>query len=147
MTRTWALVADAAHARLFGIDQPGEHWTLLQEFDNPAGRAHGRDFLAKEDGAIQHKEGSFFRSSLEPLSMKQVESRRFAHDLCGILYAASQQRRYERLILIAAPEFLGMLRKELPRILSRKLMDDIPRDYGRLSALELEKQVGITHLA
>lgn len=147
MNRTWILVADAAHARLFEVPHPGEPFQFREEFDNPAGRAKGRDFLLKEDGAIQHQEGSVFRSSMEPLSMKKVEARRFAHSLAQMLDKSVARHQFERLILVAAPEFLGMLRKELSQNVENTLLDSIPRDYGRSNARELETLLGITHLA
>lgn len=79
--------------------------------------------------------------------MKKVEARRFARQLGQRLDRGLAENRFDRVILVAAPEFLGMLRKSLSRGVELKLIDSISKDYGRSNARELEDQLGITHLA
>lgn len=147
MNRTWILVADAARARLFEVPKPGDHWRLLEEIDHPEGHARSREFLSNPSGGIEGAEGAVLRGALEPQSMKKVEARRFARQLGQRLDRGLAENRFDRVILVAAPEFLGMLRKSLSRGVELKLIDSISKDYGRSNARELEDQLGITHLA
>lgn len=146
MTRTWILVADAAFARLFEVPNPGDSFLLLQEFRNPEGRAKSRDWLLEPSGGLQKGEGTFHRNALEPMSIKKVEARRFAHTLARSLDKGLSDNRYDRVILVAAPEFLGMLNQELSSRVEKRVFDSIAKDLVRVGPEELEARLGITHL-
>jgi protein required for attachment to host cells len=137
MTKTWILIADAAQARLFEASGNGEHWTQLESFDNPEGRAQSRAFHSEASGGLQTDEGTYFRSAMEPLSIKKVESQRFARELSQRL----DRGNFARLIIVAPPEFLGMLRKELSSGVKAKLLDSIAKDYTHARPQQLEKDL------
>lgn len=146
MALTWILIADAATARLYEVGKPRGGWRLIEELHNPEGRAKGRDFLVEPWGGLQKEEGAVFRGAMQPLSIKKVETRRFAHSLAGILEKGLDDHRYEHLVLVAAPEFLGMLRQELADPVEKRLAETIPKDYSHWDVRELERRVPIAHL-
>jgi protein required for attachment to host cells len=146
MNRTWILVADAAKARLFEAPEPGSGWRLLEDLENPEGRARSRDFLADEAGGVQHDEGAVFRNAMEPLSIKKVEAKRFAKDLAHTLNQGVNTNRYDRLVIVAPPEFLGMLRHELTTQVMAKVVDTVPKDYTQSNVDELTDRLMIVDL-
>jgi protein required for attachment to host cells len=146
MKNTWVLVADAALARVYEIVAPGEPFTLVQEFENPDGRAKSRDWRGNHEvGDLQQTEGWEHRGAMEPLSIKKVEAQRFARSLSSFLDKGLNGRRYERLILCAPPELLGMLRRELSAPVQRAVYDTIAKDFVR-DPDELEHRLSLTHL-
>ncbi|MBI3182596.1 MAG: host attachment protein [Myxococcales bacterium] len=145
MPLTWIVVADAATARLFESRRAGARWQLLKELSNPEGRAKSRDFLSEPTGGLQKEEGSTFRGAMQPLSIKKVEAQRFARLLAEALDKGLAENRYERLVLVAAPEFLGMLREALPPPVAKRVLSDIAKDFSHADARELERRVGESH--
>ena len=125
--RTWILVADAARARLFETTSVTEVWQLIEDFQNPQGRAKSRDFRAAPDGDsgdLQGTEGTLRRSAMEPLSIKKVEAERFARALSLEIDRGLTAGRYDRLILVAPPEFLGMLRAHISPAAQKRIFDN-----------------------
>jgi protein required for attachment to host cells len=127
--RTWILVADAARARLFETTSVSEVWSLIDDFQNPQGRARGRDFRADASGDFQTNEGTVRRSAMEPLSIKRVEAERFARMLGVELDKGLSGGRYDRVILVAPPEFLGLIRAELTPAVEKRVFDTIAKDF------------------
>ncbi len=81
---------------------------------------------------------------MEPLSIKKVEAQRFARHLATLLEKGVDEHRYDRLILAAAPEFLGMIRRELPDKVERRVYDAIAKDYVN-DQDGLERRLSLTH--
>jgi protein required for attachment to host cells len=144
MDKTWILVADAASARIFEVEKPHQAWVLIEEFENPAGRAKSRDFLpSDEEGDIQHQEGAVFRSAMEPLSIKKVEAHRFAKQLAHALDLNISRNRFSRWLLVAPPEFLGMIREELSTGAKARLADEVAKDLAKSNPRELAGRLPI----
>jgi protein required for attachment to host cells len=137
--RTWILLADAASARLYESLGPNR-WSLLREFSHLQSRlrpsATGRD----KPGRVKQSAGS--RAALEPPTpRKKVEADRFARELVQVLDAGVVQDAYERLVLVAPPSFLGVLRDKLPPRVRARLKDVIEKDYLHLDPPKLRERV------
>src|SRR5687767_12132959 len=141
MARTWILVGDAAHARLYEAGKEGEDWKAIDEFQNPEGRARSRDFLSEPSGGIQSEEGSVQRGAMEPLSIKKVEESRFAKMLADYLNKGLSENRYDRVILVAPPELLGMLRHHLSPPVAKRVFETIAKDFSKVNPRELPERV------
>ena len=58
----------------------------------------------------------------------EVEVERFARQLAVRLVQLARAERVEELVLIAAPRFLGVLRRELPEPIRQHITREVPRD-------------------
>lgn len=65
----------------------------------------------------------------------------FARSVAAYLLEGQQQGRYQRLVLAASPEFLGMLRKLLDAKVAAAVTLELNKDYTQLSADELGEQL------
>ncbi len=144
MTRTWILVADAAQGRLFETSTGAPDWEVIGEFENPEGRIRSREFHHRPSGGLETQEGAYERGAMEPLSIKKVEERRFAKALSEMF--SKRLEEYDRLILVAPPEFLGILRRELSPTVQRRIFDTIAKDYASAGARELSDRIEIAQL-
>lgn len=127
--RTWILVADSAEARLF-LSYPGQQgWFELKTFKHPQSRAKGPELydspLAMEEGKLP----------------KDLAAEDFAHELGNYLDLSLSQNQYERLIIVAPPQFLGLLRGELSKQVQTHLVETLNKDLVALPKDELEDRV------
>lgn len=130
----WILVANAAHAALFA--GRGRSLRQLEEFGHPQSRKKVLDLVTDRNGryeATGNKHGAF-APTVEP---KRVERARFARELADVLERGRMANRYQRLVLVAAPHFLGMLLGSLTPAVRARLSDTVKKDFTGVDAERL----------
>ena len=65
----------------------------------------------------------------------------FARSVCQYLLDGYQDGRFEKLVLIASPEFLGVLRALIDKPLSKIVVTEINKDYTRCGPKELLEHI------
>jgi len=138
--RTWILLADAASARLYvSGERPGD-WTLLRELEHPESRMRPSELLSDKPGRVKQSTGS--RAALEPPTpRRKVEAERFARELAQVLDEGAVSGACERLVLVAPPAFLGVLRDKLSSRVAARVSDVIEKDYLHLDQPTLKKRL------
>jgi protein required for attachment to host cells len=138
--RTWILLADAASARLYvSGERPGD-WTLLRQLEHAESRMRPSELLSDKPGRVKQSTGS--RAALEPPTpRKKVEAERFARELAQVLDEGVVSGGCERLVLVAPPAFLGVLRDKLPPRVAARVSDVIEKDYLHLDQPTLKKRL------
>lgn len=141
MTSTWILVADAARARVLETEKHGEPWTEVACFANPDGHAPGRDATTERAPRVQESMGTT-RHAIEPhTSLRDKSSQRFARLLCDELGRGLASARFERLVLVAPPRFLGVLNGELGDALRKRVSGELHHDFTHLDEDEIRRHV------
>lgn len=144
MLRTWILVAHEAGARVFANDGRGEGLTLVESMDHPKGRARDRDIDSDRPGRSFRKDSGDARRA----SMSKSEGPHdravadFARLLADKLRHARVQNQYQRLVLVAPPRFLGLLRASLDGPTSQLVLASIHKDLASSKEAELIKHLG-----
>lgn len=138
---TWFLVGDASRARVFAHDANGKPWAVVRELEHPASRARNAELMEGTAGRVQQSAGLGHRPAMESTAPKDYEAERFAMELAGVLDHEFDARAFESLVLVAPPQFLGMLRKRLPSKLTKVLAATIDKDYTALPAREVQPLV------
>jgi protein required for attachment to host cells len=140
MSILWVVVADKSKARIFTVKDP--HGALVDEcvLAHPEAREHeqaltsdrpGRSFDSKGEG--RHAMGS----SVEP---DQQETIRFAKQVSDHVQAAHNDGRCDRLLVVAGPPLLGLLRENLKT--SPKLkVTELDKNLGQYDAVEIRKHL------
>lgn len=144
MGKTWILVAHDAGARFFENDGPGTGLQLIEEVDHPEGRERDRDFDSDRPGR------SFRKNAGDPrrAAMSRSESPHeravadFARDLADKLQHARTENRYDRLVLVAPPRFLGLLRSALDGPTSQLVTASLDKDLAAQKESELAEHLG-----
>lgn len=133
---TRIVVANQAEARFYDCGRPKAPLQPAGLLENPEGRLHDRDFKSDRPGrvftraatgpgrrgAIAHHDTGGERRPRKQAAI--VFARRIAADLT----VAHRTHHYDRLVLIAAPAFLGVLRKALPASLRSAVAAEITKD-------------------
>jgi protein required for attachment to host cells len=110
MTKTWVVVADTSRARIFEADKPASELVEIQTLAHPAARLHEGQLVSDRPGSGIGRSGGTHAFNRED-EAREEESIRFAADLCSQLEQARNRRAYDKLYIIAAPAFLGLMRK------------------------------------
>lgn len=144
---TWILIADASRARLFQYDGFGTALALLKEWTHPESRAKNHDLVTDRPGRVAQSHGGPHpghgsRSGMEPhTSPVQIEHERFARELQDELSRGLDRHACNRFILVANPEFLGMLRHVADVQVLKRIASTLDKDYTMLPIKELQRHL------
>ena len=150
---TWIFVADASRARIYAWRDAKIALHPLQEFFHPQSRLANHELVSDRPGRVQQgtppsrgnssagpNKGN--RSAMEPpTSPKTVEHEHFAHELAAVLYKGLVTHAYQRLVMVAAPQFLGLLRQVVSDQVTKQVVASLDKDYTSLTTAELEQRL------
>lgn len=141
MPNTWILVADGARARLFATAAADEPLTEVACFSNPEGRAAGRDLTTDRPPRVNESVGDV-RHAIEPhTTLREKSAGRFARTLNDALESGHNDRRYDRLVLIAPPRFLGALHESCGKQVRALVVAEIRHDLTMLPPSEIRERL------
>ena len=141
MSKIWILSADGSRANLFATDSPSAPFIELVTFDNPDAREkfRGRDSDRPGRCFDSHGEG---RHAMEPKTTPEVlVETRFAKLIADRLEQGRINNEFERLVVVAAPAFLGHLRANFSAPLSALVTLEIDKNYTGLRPDELRARL------
>jgi protein required for attachment to host cells len=133
--KAWIVVADNARARIFGAQNRGGELTELEVKYHPESRMRDRDLQSDKPGRMYSMQGEF-RSATEQPPARKVEAERFAQDLAEYLDKKHYEQQFEYLLLIASPNFLGLVRNEFSGRLHKAVVNEINKDLSNLEKAE-----------
>jgi protein required for attachment to host cells len=149
MATTWVLVADKSRARLFAANANDAGLAEIAAFVHEPGRAHGRELVTDKPARLQGKMPHQRHAVEADTDPRRAEAERFARRLAQQLDDGRAKDAFDRLYLVAPPEFLGLLRMCLSReteshlagSVNKELTQDSPdtiRDYLPRALVESE---------
>ncbi|MCK9504422.1 MAG: host attachment protein [Porticoccaceae bacterium] len=110
MKSLWILVADSSRAKIYEAGLTLETITETRDLIHGQSAMAERDLTADVSGS-NRSSGSGSRHHFEPhTGIKEQETVNFAREINSILDQGRRQGSYEKLVLVAAPDFLGQLR-------------------------------------
>lgn len=128
MANTWVLVADSARARLFQIGKGMPAMTEVACYSNSESRSSAHDSVAERLPRTFDSMG-FSRHSIEPHTpLREKNAQHFAQLLGEVLKQGQIASRYDQLVLVAPPRFLGALHKRLDKALHECVVKEIAHD-------------------
>ena len=134
MSTGWVLVADSAQARILEYEK--DTLQPVEEFDHPASREHGRDLIGNRPHQNQHSMEKT-RKGEEHQNLRDDESKKFAKQLSTYLSKAHALNRFRKIVLVADPRFLGMLRLELDSPVAGCVATSIDKNAVRMKPKDL----------
>jgi protein required for attachment to host cells len=127
MRRIRVVVADQSVARFFDAFEHGLGLRNVGTLVDADGRKREHELLSDRPGSgVTSGHGHY---ALQPhASHKEHELGLFAKQIAGRLAAAFHAGEFDDIALVAAPRFLGALRKALPAALHHKVRHEIHHD-------------------
>ena len=133
----WVVVADGEKALFLKNLTDGEdpHLTVIRkkEQDNPK----DIDQSANRPGRTQESVGNA-RSAYDDTDWHELAKERFAADLAEMLYKRAHKGEFDRLVIVAAPSVLGVLRDEMHQEVTQKIVEEIPKNLTNHPLHEIE---------
>jgi protein required for attachment to host cells len=155
MKTTWAVVADEAIARILEKPEEGGDLVPVEELTDPD--AHSKEGQLRRDALGRRSGGSTQRSdgSRAPHALMSganatasageselhLEAQGFARQVAQRLKQLHQAGRFEALHVVAAPRFLGYLRKELDPHVERAVVGSLDKDLIHMSNAEITQRL------
>lgn len=134
---TWVAVADSGRAHILENDGPGRGLSPVADAAWEASVPAGRDIMADRPGRSFDSKGAG-RHAMEPASdPRNLEKEAFLSGVADHLGEAARKGRYDRLILVAAPTALGILRQNLPGEARAVLHGEVDKDLTKKSAADV----------
>lgn len=135
------LVADSGSARMLRINgtNGSRSLTEIAQMELPVARMASREMVTDKPGRVfdRVRRGNGPRSAARhdasDTDPHTVEYARFAKRISRRLDDARRSRAFDELFIIAAPEFLGVLRPQLSGLTRRCTVREIPKDLVRAS--------------
>ena len=130
MKKTWILVADSSRARFFSATSAKSTFNEVTDLANAEGRLHEREITTDLPGKGAGKDAGSKHSYENEVSPKQQEIQAFAREIARYLEDAQAANKFDQLILVAAPTFLGLLRKQLSDQVLKKIFFELDKNLA-----------------
>jgi protein required for attachment to host cells len=142
MAKKWIVVADSSRARLFEVADKEKHLREIEDMVNPEGRATNRE-LESDAAGRYHGGGERMQGGSAGTTINAVDHQTewFAKSVCEYLDKARAERRYDRLYIVAAPKFLGLLRENLTKEARNMVSEELSKEVSWLNEREVENYI------
>lgn len=132
---TWVLLADTSFARILESPDFGEG--LYQPPDSTFNAPEKHDW-SDDEGRVQASLNKSRSRMVKRVGM-EPEVEQFARELIATLDNEHRRKRFDRLIISAAPGMLGLLRSLLPDNLKTILKAELNKDLARIPTEDVAK--------
>ena len=136
MANTWIVAADSSRARILQVAGRDE-LVEIESLVNPDGRMDNRELTTDAHPRLRGRAGP--GSDRQETSAQEHATELFAKRVGLYLDKARNEHRYDELVLVAPPKFLGALRKELGKEVEKLVAEALPKDLSWFNARELER--------
>ncbi|MFG0333025.1 MAG: host attachment protein [Maioricimonas sp. JB049] len=137
----WILVADRGRAQILSANLPdADRLEIVETLVHPASTVHARDLETDGPGSFQERGGE--RHAGEPeTDFRHRTARDFALQIVERLEKGRMANAFGKLIVVAPPLFLGVLRDKLSGPLAQMVAHEIAKDLTRKREKELHERL------
>ena len=115
MFRTLVVVADSGRARIYGWEGKGKPMLELADLIHTEARMREHEIHSDRPGRTFDSKGSGRHAMESSSPLKMQKETKFAGQIVDYINVERNRHNFSDLVLIAAPGFLGELRKSLDR--------------------------------
>jgi protein required for attachment to host cells len=141
MKRVWVVVASSTVARLFAAESAAGPLEELEEMVHPEGRLHERELVSDLPGRTFDSTGAGRHAKAAGVAPKEQETVNFAIQVAERLEAARTEGRFDALVLVAAPRFLGLLRGRLSPPTRERVILELDQNLVHLDGREIREHL------
>ena len=139
MATTWIVAADESRARVLQVLDREQRLAEVEDLVNPSGRMQDRELQTDAEPRFNGRPGGGPGSDSERQGAVEHSARTFAKEVGRYLDRARIDHKYDQLVLVAPPKFLGALRRELHKEVEKLVADELPKDLSWFNAREIER--------
>lgn len=141
-TMTWVLIADGARARIAWNDGPGRGVRPLDREELQGRNLPGREIMSDRPGRTFDSAGQGRHAMEPPTDPREHERRIFLNELAALLHREQQQGHYDRLVLVAPPKALGILRDALSDSVRDRITGELDKDLTNIPFHRIAQHLG-----
>jgi len=141
MTTTWIAVANRSAAHLFETASKIKAPKHLFSIPNKEGRLLNQEIESDDGGRVKHESQHGQNKYQPPKEATEVVAERFAREVAAHLEKALHEKRFDKLVVVAEPSFLGELRGTMSKQLSKVLTQTIDKDYAAGKTPEIAERL------
>lgn len=141
MSTHLVLVADSSRARIFTAEKSNKVLTEIESISHSEGRLHVHDVTSDLPGRHVGNIGTgsdTYQAATEPKEQEMID---FAKHLDQHIEQMINQHKITKLSIIAAPHFLGVLRKNLSSQAEKMLSFELNKDLVQHSSDDIQKHL------
>lgn len=141
MSKPWIVVVDQSKARIFTVEDPRGPLQEVGALEHPEGRERIQALTSDLPGRSFDRSGLGGRHAMgTSVDPKEQEAIRFAKQIAEHVRSGCTQGRCDRLLLVAGPHFLGLLREHLSPINGIEVTE-IGKNLGQFSSHEIRSHL------
>ncbi len=141
MATAWILTADTTRARIFSADKPASQLVEIETLMNPEGRLHEGDLTSDRPGRDRNSSSCSSHDMGHESDAKQEGAIRFAGQVNDAIEAGRIAGKFRKLYVIAAPSFLGLLRKAYSSPTRQLIAAEIDKNLTTQDLANIRKQL------
>lgn len=141
MPSIWVLSANGARATIYSTDSRTGPLVEVVSLLHPEVRAKEMELTTDRPGRTFDSFGEGRHAKSSEVGPRQTEQIRFAHEVVDRLEQGRVGHAFERLVVAAAPAFLGHLRDSMSAPLASAVSLEIDKDYTALRPDELRSHL------
>jgi protein required for attachment to host cells len=139
--RTYILIADGARAHLLLSEGRGKALTEVPGSDIRIDLKPDHELSAERPGRV-HESANVSRHAIERDDLHRREKERFAQALAEGLDKRLANREYDRLVIAAAPETLGVIRSALSDKVKVVILAEVAKDLTKIPTPQIKLHLG-----
>ncbi|GKW50534.1 host attachment protein [Halomonas sp. NCCP-2165] len=136
---TYIVVADAARARVF--TREGLKLEEKESLVHAEGRLHEGDLVTDGGGEVHESMGRTSRTSGGESVASHHQAEIFAKQVAECIYHARVGNHLRKLILVAPPRFLGILRDKLDEATSKLIIHSLAKDLSKAPLADIQEAI------
>ncbi len=137
MKEAYILIADSSRARIFAVNSPLGDLEEIHELNHKAAHLHEKEFITDRGGRNNDGIGDRSHGLDAKISAKSQSAIQFAKQVDEFLVQAHQQGKFNKVILVAPPTFLGVLRDNMRNSLNSHVALEVNKDLVNLTPTEI----------
>lgn len=139
MKKTWILVADSAHARIFEAEAINAPLNEIRDFSNA--EAHLKNVDLDSDRPGRGAGGDAHHAMDTTSTTKEHEIENFARYIAHELDNARTHNSFDQLIVVAAPSFLGQIREVISEPLAKMVSYELDKNLSKMDSDEIRQHL------
>jgi len=136
MSKIWVVVADEAKARIFSVEKPVDPLVEIEVLSSTEASELEQDLVTDKAGRGVSSSGNKFAFD-DKSAHKEQYAIQFAKEVSKYLDKNLHAKAFGKLHLIAAPRFLGLLRKELNKGVDAVISLQLDKDLTMMEPAEI----------
>ncbi len=139
--RTYILIADGARAHLLLSEGRGKPLAEVPGSEHQQDIKPDHEIGAERPGRV-HESANVARHAIERDDLHRREKERFAQSLADDLGRRLANNEYDRLVIAAAPETLGVIRSAMSEKVQAVVLAEVSKDLTKLPNPQVKELLG-----